>query len=68
MTVKADVSVGADPAGGFKIAGILLTVRAEVEGIDAAGFAEAAQSAKKSCTISKALTGVDITLDAQLEG
>lgn len=67
MTVKADVSFGPDPAGGFKVTGILLTVRAEVEGIDAAGFAEAAQAAKTGCPISKALAGVDITLDAQLE-
>ena len=67
MDIKAEVTLGADPDGGFKLTGIILTVRAEVEGIDAAGFAEAAQSAKVGCPISKALTGVDITLDAQLE-
>ena len=67
MEIKAEVTLGADPDGGFKLTGIILTVRAEVEGIDAAGFAEAAQSAKVGCPISKALTGVDITLDAQLE-
>lgn len=67
MEIKADVTLGPDPSGGIKIAGILLTVRAEIEGIDAAGFAEAAETAKVGCPISKALTGVDITLDAQLE-
>ena len=67
LDVQADVSLGADPAGGFKLTGIKLTVRGEVEGLDAAAFAEAAQDAKASCPISKALTGVEITLDAALE-
>lgn len=67
MEIKADVSFGPDPAGGFKVTGILLTVRADVADIDDAGFAEAAQAAKVGCPISKALTGVDITLDAALE-
>jgi osmotically inducible protein OsmC len=42
-------------------------VRGEAEGIDAAGFEEAAQAAKAGCPVSKALTGVEITLDAALE-
>lgn len=66
--VRADVTLGPDQAnGGFKLTGIILTVRAEVEGLDEAGFAEAAQAAKANCPISKALAGVDITLDAALE-
>lgn len=67
LDVKADVSLGQDPAGGFRLTGIALTVRGEVEGVDAAGFEAAAQDAKTSCPVSKALTGVEITLDAQLE-
>ena len=67
LDVKADVSLGPDPAGGFRLTGITLTVRGEVSGIDAAQFAELAQAAKESCPISKALTGVEITLDAALE-
>jgi osmotically inducible protein OsmC len=67
MEVTAAVTLGPDPAGGFKLTGIALTVRAEVDGIDDAGFADAAQAAKVGCPISKALTGVDITLDAALE-
>lgn len=66
MEIKADVTLGPDPAGGFQLTGITLTVRAEVEGIDEAGFAQAAEEAKVGCPISKALTGVDITLDAAL--
>lgn len=66
--VTAEVSLGPDQAaGGFKLTGIKLTVRAEVDGLDAAGFEEAAQAAKANCPISKALTGVEITLDAALE-
>lgn len=67
LEVSADVSLGPDPAGGFRLTGIALTVRGEVEGLDEAGFKEAAQKAKETCPISKALTGVEITLDASLE-
>jgi osmotically inducible protein OsmC len=66
LEVTADVSLGADPAGGFRLTGIALKVVGEVEGLDAAGFEKAAQDAKAGCPISKALTGVEITLDASL--
>jgi lipoyl-dependent peroxiredoxin len=67
LDVQADVSLGPDPAGGVRLTGIKLTVRGEVEGLDDAQFALAAQDAKAGCPVSKALTGVDISLDAQLE-
>jgi lipoyl-dependent peroxiredoxin len=67
LEVKADVSLGPDPDGGFKLTGIKLGVTGEVEGIDEATFLATAQEAKASCPVSKALTGVDITLDAKLE-
>lgn len=68
LDVKADVTLGPDPAGGNKITGIKLTVRGEVEGLDDAGFRECAEKAKAGCPISKALAAVeDITLDAALE-
>jgi lipoyl-dependent peroxiredoxin len=67
LDVQADVSLGPDPAGGFRLTGIKLTVRGKVAGLDDAQFAEAAQDAKVGCPVSKALTGVDISLDAQLE-
>lgn len=66
LEVTADVSFGADPAGGFRITGIALSVVGEVDGLDAAGFASAAEQAKQTCPVSKALTGVEITLDASL--
>ncbi|SFK15891.1 OsmC family peroxiredoxin [Cellulomonas sp. KH9] len=67
LEVTADVSLGPDPAGGFRITGIALKVRGEVEGLDEAGFQQAAEKAKAGCPVSKALTGTDITLDAALE-
>jgi len=67
LEVTADVTLSPDPAGGFRISGIALKVRGEVEGIDADGFAKAADAAKATCPVSKALTGTEITLDAALD-
>ncbi|MEP7763878.1 OsmC family peroxiredoxin [Sanguibacter sp. 25GB23B1] len=67
LEVTADVTLAPDPAGGFHISGIALTVRGEVEGLDEAGFLKAADDAKATCPVSKALTGTTITLDAALE-
>jgi lipoyl-dependent peroxiredoxin len=68
LEVTADVGFGPDKErGGYMITGIKLTVRGEVEGLDAAGFEKAAQEAKVGCPVSKALTGVDISVDATLE-
>lgn len=67
LEVTADVSLGPDSAGGFKLTGIKLTVTGEVGGIDADTFAKTAQAAKETCPVSKALTGVEITLDATLD-
>ena len=52
---------------GEGITKIHLTVEGTVPGLDAAGFAEAAQGAKENCPVSKALAAVpEITLDARL--
>ena len=68
LEVSADVTLGPDKEnGGLRLTGIALTVRGEVEGLDAAGFEQAAQAAKAGCPVSKALTGVEITLDAALD-
>ncbi len=64
LSVSADVNLEPDPAGGFRIAGIHLTVRGVMEGLDEAGFKEVAEAAKAGCPVSKALTGTTITLDA----
>ncbi len=67
IEVTADVSLGPDPAGGFRLTGIQLKVTGEVSGIDADTFAKTAQAAKETCPVSKALTGVEITLDARMD-
>ncbi|NMH98500.1 OsmC family peroxiredoxin [Pseudonocardia acidicola] len=67
LDVTAAVSLGPDPKGGFAITGINITVRGEVNGLDAAGFEQVAEAAKEQCPVSKALAGTTITLDAALE-
>jgi osmotically inducible protein OsmC len=67
LDVTAVVSVGRDPAGGLSLTTSALTVRAEVDGLDSDAFAKVAQEAKESCPVSKALTGIEIMLDAALE-
>jgi osmotically inducible protein OsmC len=64
LDVSADVSLEPDPAGGFRIAGIHLSVRGVMQGLDEDAFKEVAETAKASCPVSKALTGTTITLDA----
>ena len=66
LEVTADVTLGPDTSGGFRLTGITLKVVGEVEGLDADGFVKAAEAAKAGCPVSKALTGVEITLDASL--
>jgi osmotically inducible protein OsmC len=66
LEVTADVTLGADPAGGFRLTDITLTVVGEVDGVDEPTFLELAEKAKASCPISKALTGVPMTLKASL--
>jgi osmotically inducible protein OsmC len=67
LEVTADVALGPDQEnGGFRLTGITLKVVGEVDNLDAAGFEKAAQAAKVGCPVSKALAGVEITLDASL--
>jgi osmotically inducible protein OsmC len=66
LDVTADVSLRPDPAGGFRIPTIKITVRGQVDGLDEAQFQQVAEEAKKTCPVSKALTGPEITLDAAL--
>ena len=68
VDTTAEVHLGPDPAGGFHLTKIELTVRAVVPGMAADAFREAAEKAKEQCPVSKALAAVPITLDASLEG
>jgi osmotically inducible protein OsmC len=51
---------------GFVISKISLTTEGQVPGIDAAAFQAAAENAKVNCPVSKALAGVEISLEAKL--
>jgi osmotically inducible protein OsmC len=51
---------------GEGITGIVLSVRAQVDGLSAEDFQQAAETAKANCPVSKALTGTTITLNAEL--
>lgn len=63
LDIRADVSLGPDPAGGFRISGIKLQVSGSADGVSAEDFAKIAQDAKNGCPVSKALAGTTITLD-----
>jgi osmotically inducible protein OsmC len=62
LQVRADVTLRPEPAGGFRISGITLTVRGSADGISPEQFATIAQDAKDGCPVSNALAGTDITL------
>jgi osmotically inducible protein OsmC len=62
LGITGEVTLGPDPAGGFRISGIRLTVGGSADGISAEQFAEIAQQAKDTCPVSKALAGTEITL------
>jgi osmotically inducible protein OsmC len=66
LDVTADVLIAPDNPG-WRISSIKITVRGKVGGLGEAGFLQAAEAAKESCPVSKALSGVTIKLDAALE-
>lgn len=65
IKTEAKVHFGKDDAG-FAISKIELQTEADVDGIEDAKFQEIAENVKKSCPVSKALTGTEIVLDAKL--
>lgn len=52
---------------GFAISRIELDTTADIPGMDEQMFLELADKAKTNCPVSRALAGVDISLDAKLE-
>lgn len=61
----ANVTVEKSPEG-FTITRSALAVEVEAPGIDRAEFEKHAEQAKSGCPVSRALAGVDITLQATL--
>jgi osmotically inducible protein OsmC len=64
LTTTAEVEV----KPGVGITKSALTLTGNVPGMSAADFAAAADKAKAGCPVSKALSSIEITLDAKLEG
>ncbi|MET0550531.1 MAG: OsmC family protein, partial [Xanthomonas sp.] len=60
----ADVDLSME--GGPQLSQIRLKVKAVVPNIDAARFRELADDAKQNCPVSKALSAVPISLEAEL--
>jgi uncharacterized protein (TIGR03083 family) len=53
--IDADVTLGADPAGGFSISDIAVTIRVKLDGVDNARFQELATKAETTCPVTKLL-------------
>jgi lipoyl-dependent peroxiredoxin len=65
INTVAKVHFGKDDQG-FAITKIELDTEADIDNIDDAKFQEIAEQVKKSCPVSKALTGTEIVLNAKL--
>ncbi|MEX2586606.1 MAG: OsmC family peroxiredoxin [Actinomycetota bacterium] len=67
-TAKFDASSTVSMVPGTGITKVALTVRAEVDGLDAGGFAAAAEAASQGCPVAGLFKGgsAEMTLDAAL--
>jgi osmotically inducible protein OsmC len=63
---RAEVDLSME--GGPTLSAIRLFTRARVPGIDGARFRAVADDAKQNCPVSKALSAVPVTLEAELVG
>ncbi len=63
LDTRAEVDLSLE--GGPQLSQIRLTLKAVVPGIDEAKFRELADTAKKNCPVSKALSAVPITLESE---
>ena len=65
--IETQAACTIDKAGaGFRITTMKLQTRVKASGLDAAKLEEVAEATKKACPVSVALSGVEITVDAQL--
>jgi lipoyl-dependent peroxiredoxin len=64
LDTRAEVDLSME--GGPTISAIRLKTQAKIPGIDAAKFRAVADDAKQNCPVSKALSAVPITLEAEL--
>lgn len=66
VDTRAEVDLSME--GGPTLSAIRLVTKAKVPGIDEVKFREIADDAKQNCPISRALSAVPITLEAELTG
>lgn len=66
LDTRAEVDLSME--GGPTLSAIRLKTKASVPGIDEARFRSIAEDAKQNCPVSKALSAVPITLEAELLG
>ena len=66
LDTRAEVDLSLE--GGPTLSAIRLKLKARVPGIDEARFRAVADDAKQNCPVSKALSAVPITLEAELLG
>ena len=65
--VATTATVHLDPYdGGFTITRVHLQSEAEVSGVAEDAFQQTADEAKRTCPVSRLLTGAEITVDARL--
>ena len=65
-TLDGSAEVDLSLEGGPTLSAIRLKMKAKVPGLDAAQFRAIADDAKQNCPVSKALSAVPITLEAEL--
>lgn len=65
IRTEANVKMEKDEAG-FSIVGVKLVTKAKVRDIEMEEFAKIASGAKQNCPVSRALSAVDIALEAHL--
>ena len=65
IDTAAEVTLSKSPQG-FSITEILLTTSVKVKGIDNEKFLEIAEKTKAGCPVSRALTGTEIKLEAEM--
>lgn len=67
ISVETSAQVHIDKLeAGWTVTRVHLVTKAEVAGLEAEAFQEFAEEAKENCPISRALAGVEITLEASL--
>lgn len=68
IDTRATVTLDKD-GDGFSVTGVHLDVKGKVPGLDASQFAEAAETAKQNCPISRLYAGgtAEITMDVSFE-